>query len=91
MAVPNKVILHATIVPEDVVMVEEAKGTIVEKEEEMEKKEEKEWKEERMKSWLDSAITAPPPDDRHRIMEELDRDIEVTWENIHKINRNYCE
>ena len=87
MAVPNKVILQALIVPEDIVVTEEAKGTIVEKE----KEEEKKWKEERMKSWLDSAITAPPPDDRHRIMEELDRDIEVTWENIHKINRNYCE
>ena len=73
----NKVILQTTIVPEDVVVAEEAKGTIVEKEKE--KKEEKEWKEERMKSWLDSAITAPP------------LDIQETWENIHKINRNYCE
>jgi hypothetical protein len=59
--------------------------------EDREEKEKEEWKEQRMKSWLDSAKTALPPDDRFRMMEELDRDIEEMCESLRKINLNYCE
>ena len=59
--------------------------------EDQEEKEKEEWKEQRMKSWLDSAKTALPPDDRFRMMEELDRDIEEMCESLRKINLNYCE
>jgi len=59
--------------------------------EEREEKENEEWKEQRMNSWLDSATTALPPNDRLRMVEELNRDIEEMCESLRKINLNYCE